>query len=87
VIDTVRRAAPILSTGLVGIAFLFVGVLIGAKTGKTVTIQPVTSYRFQPLADGKALDTKTGRECVPIALPNGASLEDGTPPCPALDSK
>jgi hypothetical protein len=79
-------------SGIVLILFVFLGagVVIGEKHGASrnmVAIQPVTSYRFQPIADGKALDTKTGRVCFPIALPAGATLDDGTPSCPTLDSR
>lgn len=72
---------------VVALVFLEVGVKIGSKNGKTVEIQPVTSYRFQPLADGKALDTKMGTVCTTISLPAGATLDDGTPSCHTLDSQ
>lgn len=86
-IEAVRRVAPIVATGLVGMGFLGIGVVIGAKRGKTVEIQPVTSYRFQPLKDGEALDTKTGKICTTVSLPVGATLEDGTPSCLSLTSQ
>ncbi len=86
-IEIMRRVAPILATGAVGVVFLVAGVLIGAKKGQTVEIQPVTSYRFQPLKDGEALDTKTGKICAIVSLPPGATLDDGTPPCDQLSTR
>lgn len=69
------------------LVFLGCGVAIGAKRGPIVEIQPVTSYRFQPLKDGEALDTKTGKICTTTSLPLGATLEDGTPPCDQLAAR
>ncbi len=71
------------------LVFLGCGVAIGARRGATVEIQPVTSYRFQPLKDGQALDTKTGQICDTqrVAPPPGFTVDDPRPLCNALGSK
>lgn len=67
------------------LVFLGCGVAIGAKRGPIVEIQPVTSYRFQTLKDGEALDTETGKVCSTVTEtqidPNTGERVKVPPPC------
>jgi hypothetical protein len=84
-IEAVRRAAPIVATGAVGIGFLLVGVLIGGR-------HPVVTIPVEPPCfvatnkPGYAFDTKLGLECdmdgVDVHPPPGLELD--IPRCATL---
>lgn len=81
--EAIRRAAPIVSTGLVGIVFLGAGVLIGAKRAAVEVISAPDLVRFQKLTDTTALDSKTGLTCA-LDVPSGVILDNGMKSCPDL---
>jgi len=90
-IEAIRRAAPILATGVVAIAAGLTGFWVGERTAhaKTANVAvPVQLGRFQALGDGRAIDTKSGKICVlsdeTHPLPKGLVL-DGS--CPQLASE
>jgi len=78
-IEAVRRATPILATGIVAVGCIVVGMEIEAKMHPipVVSAEEIAIGRFQKLTDTTALDSKTGQTCLldQPSLPPGFTLE------------
>jgi len=88
-IEAIRRAAPILATGVVVIAAGLAGFWVGESKAQAKTISnpvQVEIGRFQRISSEEAFDTKTAQNCLTqVHPPKGVKLI-GEPSCDELAS-
>lgn len=82
---------------LISLVLLGIGYFVGITTAHAKSTQPtltIQSGRFQPLLNGKVLDSKTGKICDPEATPMNpppppgfTEDENGVPVCDLIGDK